>query len=151
MLPLFAEMGTADWLAIAGTVGAGIATGGATLAKAIRFAFTKYAEIRREERKHEQNIAQKFTESAEKIQKDAADDNRKAFAALIEIQRTATETVAGVSAAVAKLDAGIAELRADLADRAPRRRRPRPAAGPSENGDDRGDGPVGADTDRHQQ
>lgn len=134
---LFAEMSPGDWLAIAGAVGTGLGTGGGALSMAIRFAFNKYAEIRREERKHEVAIAQRFTESAERIQREAADDNRKAleesrgaFKTLIEIQRNAMESVAAVVGAVVNVETAVTELREEITGARPRkRRRPRDEAG----------------------
>lgn len=131
---LFAEMTPGDWLAIAGMIGGGLATGGGTLGAAIRFAFSKYADIRKEERTHEAVIAAKFTESAEKIQQQAAEDNRKAledgrkaFATLIEIQRDAMKAVAAVVSALEKLDASVTELRSEVTGRKSGKRRPRAA------------------------
>ena len=142
---LLAEMSPGDWLAIATAVGAGISGAGVALGTAIRFGFNKYAEIRREERKHEVTIAQRFTESAERIQREAAEDNRKAlengqraFATLIEIQGKSMEGYAALSGAIQQLETSVCELRNELGGhgRPPQpgpRRRPVVSKRPVEN------------------
>lgn len=131
---LFAELSAGDWLAIAGAVGGGIAAGGTALGTAIRFAFTKYAEMRAEDRKHELAVATQLAASTERIQTQAAEDNRKAledgrnaFATLIEIQGTATKAVAALAGALDKLESAVQELRAEVTGKRTGKRRPRPA------------------------
>lgn len=130
---LFAEMTPGDWITIAGIIGGGLGTGGATIGAGLRFAWAKYGEIRAEERKHELAVAAQLTASTERVQQQAAEDNRKAmedgrkaFATLIEIQGTAMKAVAAVVGAVEKLESAVQELRAEVTGKRAGRRRPRP-------------------------
>lgn len=130
---LFADMTPGDWITIAGIISGGIATGGGALGAGIRFAWNKYAEVRAEDRKHEVSVAAQLTASTEKLQRQAAEDNRKSlddsrasFATLIEIQRDAIKAVAGMISATQKLESAVNELRAEVTGKRTGKRRPRP-------------------------
>ena len=136
MLPIFAEMGTGDWLAVGGSIGTGIATAGGVIATAIRYAVGKLVEIRREERKHEAATAEKFTQTTKGIQDQAAEDNRQAFKALVEIQKETIKAVAEVSGTVRELSSAVNELRNELTGQREKRKRNRGRTNNTDEGAD---------------
>lgn len=130
--PLFAA--ELDWLGVGGAIGTGLATAGGIVGAAIRYAVSKLVEIRKEERKHEAAVAQKFTETVKEIQDTAAADNREAFKALVEIQKDTIRGVTELSGTVRELNSSVNELRGELTGHREKRRRPR--ANNRENGAD---------------
>lgn len=122
---LFADV---DWLTVGGTIGGGIATAGGIVGGAVKYAVGKLVEIRREERKHEAANTAKFTETVKEIQDNSANDNRAAFAALVEIQKETIKAVTEVSGTVRELNVSVNELRGQLHEITgvrEKRRRPR--------------------------
>lgn len=126
MLPVLAEI---DWLAFGTAIGGGLVTAAGILAAAIKYGVTKWAEFRREDRKHEAAMVEKFTTKVTEVQQQAAEDNREAFKSLVEIQRKTIESVAEATGTVRELANAVSELRRDLSEKPVEgRKRPRPRA-----------------------
>ena len=131
MIYLFADV---DWIAVGGTIGTGLATAGGIIGAAVRYAVGKLIDIRKEERKHEAAMVDRFTATTKEIQDQAAADNREATKALIELSKETIKAVAEVSGTVRELSAGVNELRSELTGQREKRKRPR--GGNSEKGAD---------------
>jgi malonyl CoA-acyl carrier protein transacylase len=126
MLPLLADgMSSGDWLAVGSAVGGGFITAAGIVAAAIKFAVGKLVEIRREERKHEAAMTEKFTTTTQKIQDQAAEDNRESTKALIELSKETIKAVAEVTGTVRELAGAVNELRAELTGQREKKKRPR--------------------------
>lgn len=128
MLPLLAD---ADWMAVGAAIGGGLATAGGIVGGAIKYAVGKLIEIRKEERKHEASMTERFVTTTKEIQDQAAADNREAFKALVDIQKETIKAVAEVSGTVRELNSAVNELRHELTGVREKKKRPRGNSGES--------------------
>lgn len=112
-------------MAVGGAIGTGLATAGGIIGAAIKYAVGKLVEIRKEERKHEANMTEKFVMTTKEIQDQAAADNREAFKALVEIQKETIKAVTEVAGSVRELNTAVNELRGELTGHREKKKRPR--------------------------
>ena len=125
-MPLLAEgVSSGDWLAVGSTIGGGFITAAGIVGAAIKYAVGKLIDIRREERKHEAAMTEKFTSTTQKIQDQAAADNRASTAALIDLSKETIKAVAEVTGTVRELAGAVNELRAELTGYREKKKRPR--------------------------
>lgn len=136
-LPIFAEMSPGDWLAIGSSIAGGLVTAAGIIGATVKYAVGKWIDVRREDRKHETQVAAKFTETTKEIQDQAAADNRESFKVLVDIQKETIKAVAEVSGVVRELTSSVTELRHEMTgSRESREKRKRPRGTGQQTGPD---------------